>query len=127
MDFEKITRRSWLSWAAIVVLAGLCGVLAVLQYRWIGDVADAERQRLREDLQTRLNLFRQDLDNQITNICYSYIPSAAEIQKLGVEKAYLAKIRQNKDSGNEIVGRVALVVPAKLGVVLLFPDNTGAR
>ena len=59
MDFEGIQRKGWLAWASITLLAVLCGILAVLQYRWIGEVANAERQRLREDLQSRLNLLRQ--------------------------------------------------------------------
>ena len=47
-------RRALLSWASVAALAVLCAALGLLQYRWIGEIAEAERARLREDLKTRL-------------------------------------------------------------------------
>ena len=126
MDIEKIARRRWLSWAAVAVLVTVCCVLAFLQYRWIGDVADAERARLRADLQTRLNLFRQDLDGQIAAICFSYFPSPADIEKLGVDKAYLSKFRQSHGVGAEIVRRVGVAIPTRTGIDLMMPDSTAS-
>ena len=35
------------TWIAAVVLPALLAVLAILQYRWIGEVSAAERQRMR--------------------------------------------------------------------------------
>lgn len=43
-------------------------VLAVLQYRWLGDVSTAERDRMRANLQTRANDFAQAFDSQITRV-----------------------------------------------------------
>jgi len=43
---DKIKARAWLSWAFISLLALLCGVLAVLQNRWISEFSQAEKQRL---------------------------------------------------------------------------------
>ena len=54
---------------AIVVTAILIGLLvlfAAMQYRWVGQVRDAERQRLRENLQTGVSRFTRDFDREIS-------------------------------------------------------------
>jgi signal transduction histidine kinase len=127
MDFDKIKHRTWLSWAAVGLLVALCAVLAGLQYRWIREVADAESYRLREDLQYRLNLLRRDLNDEVFAACYGYIPANWEIQKLGRGLAYLSQYRNRKESGDRVVRRMAVAVPDKLDLVLLFPDETGTR
>jgi signal transduction histidine kinase len=127
MDFDKIKHRTWLSWAAVGLLVALCAVLAGLQYRWIGEVADAESHRLREDLQYRLNLLRRDLNDEVFAACYRYIPANWEIQKLGRDLAYLSQYRNRRESGDRVVQRVAVAVPVKFDLVLLFPDASGTR
>jgi len=127
MDFDKIRHRTWLSWAAVGLLVALCAVLAGLQYRWIREVADAESYRLREDLQYRLNLLRRDLNDEVFSACYRYIPANWEIQKLGRDLAYLSQYRNRKESGDHVVRRMAVAVPDKLDLVLLFPDASGTH
>jgi len=127
MDFDKIKQRTWRSWAAVALLVALCAMLAGLQYRWIREVADAESYRLREDLQYRLNLLRRDLNDEVFAACYGYIPANWEIQKLGRDLAYLSQYRNRKESGDRVVRRMAVAVPDKLGLVLLFPDATATH
>jgi len=127
MDFDKIKHRTWLSWAAVGLLVALCAVLAGLQYRWIREVADAESYRLREDLQYRLNLLRRDLNDEVFAACYRYIPANWEIQKLGRDLAYLSQYRNRKESGDHVVRRMAVAVPDKLDLILLFPDASGTH
>jgi len=127
MDFDKIKHRTWLSWAAVALLVALCAVLAGLQYRWIREVADAESYHLREDLQYRLNLLRRDLNDEVFAACYGYIPANREIQKLGRDLAYLSQYRNRQESGDRVVRRMAIAVPDKLDLVLLFPDASGTH
>jgi len=127
MNFDKIRQPTWLSWAAVALIVVLCAVLAVMQYRWIGQVAEAESHQLREDLQSRLNLLRRDLNDQVASACYAYIPSTSEIQRLGRDAAYLEKVRQRHDAGDHVVRRIALAVPDDLNLLLLMPDRTLAR
>ncbi|MDQ1406233.1 MAG: hypothetical protein QOG55_1862 [Acidobacteriaceae bacterium] len=124
MDFDKTKHHTWLSWAAVALLVALCAVLAGLQYRWLREVADAESYRLRQDLQYRLNLLRRDLNDEVFAACYGYIPANWEIQKLGRDLAYLSQYRNRKESGDLVVRRMAIAVPDKLDLVLLFPDAT---
>ncbi len=54
-----------LSWVVLGTLLAVCGVLGVLQYRWIGEVSRAERDRLRASLQASLQRLSQDFNQEI--------------------------------------------------------------
>jgi signal transduction histidine kinase len=128
MDFDQTIGRTPIYWAAVALLVTLCAVLAGLQHRWIGAVAGAEAHRLREDLQSRLNLLRRDLNEEISSACYAYIPAAWEFQKHGRDEAYLAQYRQRKKVvGDHVVQRVAVAVPVRGDLQLFFPDAAGAH
>jgi len=47
-------------------LLGLIALLATLQYRWLGQVSAAERERMKASLATRADGFAQDFDREIT-------------------------------------------------------------
>ena len=57
-------QRSQLLGAA--ALSGLVAVLAVLQYRWLGQVAEADVLRLRSGARSRAEQLARDLDREIT-------------------------------------------------------------
>jgi signal transduction histidine kinase len=50
---------------AAIVVAALILILAVLQYRWISQVSEAERARLRANLDAGVSRFAADLDGEI--------------------------------------------------------------
>jgi hypothetical protein len=127
MDLEKIEKRAWLSWAGITLLLILCAILAALQYRWIGEVAHAEHQRLREDLESRLNLLRRSLNDDVSNACYAYVPSRSEIERLGRGQAYLRRYGNRKHTAEQVVRQIALAVPENEDVTLLVPDASGTH
>ena len=43
-----------------VALLGLIGLLATLQYKWLGRISNAERDHMRATLNTRASGFAQD-------------------------------------------------------------------
>jgi signal transduction histidine kinase len=47
-------------------LLGLIALLATLQYRWLGQVSAAERERMKTSLAARASGFSQDFDREIT-------------------------------------------------------------
>lgn len=49
-----------------VALLGLIALLATLQYKWLGQVSAAERERMQASLATRSTAFAQDFDREIT-------------------------------------------------------------
>jgi signal transduction histidine kinase len=47
-------------------LLGLILLLATLQYRWLGQISGAERDRMKSILNTRASAFAQDVDRELT-------------------------------------------------------------
>ena len=95
---EQFRRQAWLSWASVGLLAVLCGALALLQHQWLGEISRAEGDRLRTSLQAELGLLSRDFNTEITSACAALIPSTADIEKLGREKAYSSRYFQWKES-----------------------------
>jgi signal transduction histidine kinase len=65
-----------LSWTAVALLAALCAGLGALQYRWTGQISDAERQRLQATLASRLRALAREFDTQISGACSTILPGA---------------------------------------------------
>src|SRR5688572_2881811 len=52
--------------AVAAALLGLIALLATLQYRWLGQVSTAERERMKTNLASRAAGFAQEFDREIT-------------------------------------------------------------
>ena len=59
-----------------VGLLVLLPVLAVLQYRWMGQVSEGERERLQKNLREGATKFTQDFDREIARLFFSFQFSA---------------------------------------------------
>jgi signal transduction histidine kinase len=92
IDFHDRTSLPWQPIAG-VVLAGLLAVLATLQYRWLGEVSEAERARMRDTLQTRVADFTMAFDREITQIYVAFHgePGAPDDEPARAIAAELAK------------------------------------
>ncbi len=62
--------QSKISLVFVVILLALLPTLAVLQYRWLGQVNTAERERMKVSLRTAANNFITDFDREITHIFF---------------------------------------------------------
>ena len=58
-------KRSWISIFVFGAVLGLFGALAVLQYVWLKQIGDTERERLQTRLQTDADLFAADFNRQL--------------------------------------------------------------
>jgi signal transduction histidine kinase len=47
-------------------LLGLIALLATLQYKWLGQISGAERERMKATLNTRATAYAQDVDRELT-------------------------------------------------------------
>lgn len=65
LSMKSFIRTSAVSLAVIIAVAILLPLLAVLQYRWLGEVSQAERERLQANIRTGAEQFRQDFDQEI--------------------------------------------------------------
>jgi len=60
-----VRRTPWQLLAAALLLV-LLAILATLQYRWLGEVSEAERERMRASLRTRASELAQEFDAELT-------------------------------------------------------------
>jgi signal transduction histidine kinase len=104
-------QKVWAPWAFIGVLCVLCGVLALLQNRWLEELSNAEEARLHVDLQRRLDRFRTEFNHEINSQIYALTPGPVELRDVGLERAFAAKLPVWKRSRVHYFSRVALAVP----------------
>ena len=101
-------------WSFIAVLAVLCGILTVMQYRWTGDLARAESERLGANFGDRVQAIANEFDAQLEDACATLVPSSRDLSDLGVEKAHLACWKQWSDTKPlPMFTRVAVVLVQK--------------
>lgn len=63
-----------LSFAAAGLLFLLLAVLATLQYRWIGEVSEAERERMQRALRSSAESVANDFDHEIARVFLAFEP-----------------------------------------------------
>jgi signal transduction histidine kinase len=105
------TKRTWLAWGWVTLLALLLGVLALLQYRWIAEVSVAQRGWLQSNLEARLNLLSASFNQRINNAATALFPEPDKIRAMGREAAYAAQFARWKQLQEPLFHRVALVAP----------------
>ncbi len=64
----KIKRRPSLILLLVGTLLVLLPLLAVLQYRWLGEVSAGERERMQANVRTSADRFCADFDHELTNV-----------------------------------------------------------
>lgn len=114
-----IERRAWWSWASIGLLAVLCLILILLQYRWTGEVARAEQERLKTSLQSAVDRFSREFNSELAAVVADLIPRAESIEETGVDRAYAERYARRRDP---LIRRLALAVPGGDGVSLRMLD-----
>ena len=79
MSWRTLMNRPLWSGALVLGLAIILIVLAVLQYRWSGQIMEADRKRIEAGLQTAVGQFRREFNRELQDICAAFHldPSAA--------------------------------------------------
>lgn len=93
-DVDRNQRRRFLSWLAIGALFVFCGILGLLQYRWIGEVSIAERERLQANLQSTLAQLSADFNSEITAACRAVMPAEADLDGKNLETGIVFRYQQ---------------------------------
>lgn len=126
---EKNKQRAMLSWLFVSALFVLCGVLGVLQYRWIEEVSVAARERLQGTLQANLNRLSQDFNSEITTACGALLPAEFQPDAGAVEAEVAGRYEQWKKSARQgqIFRRIAIAVAQKDSVALRSLDPQSGR
>jgi signal transduction histidine kinase len=75
----------------------LVGVLAGLQYRWLGQVSEAEREQLARTLALRAHEFANDFDREIGQIYLAFQVQRTELEAAQIEQ-FAARLARWKSS-----------------------------
>src|SRR5215208_1802524 len=73
------TRKPSLMLILIAALIALLPLLAVLQFRWLGEVSRAERECMQASLKTAVSNFSQDFDREMTRAYLSFQMDASAL------------------------------------------------
>src|ERR1035441_10557691 len=124
MSTGKNRRRPALSWLLVAGLFVLCGVLGVLQYRWIGEVSVAARDRLRGSLQASLNRLSLDFNTEIANACRALLPPDAGSGSPAAKSEVAARYAQWSKTGRraQMFRHIAIAEPRNKTSVLRTLD-----
>jgi signal transduction histidine kinase len=124
---DRFKRQALYSWAFIAVLTTLSILLAILQYRWIGEVSRAEEDRLKGNLRTSLERLRSEFNDTISQACNALtlsadkgpdgIPASASDR----DALYIQKFKRWRDAGHQerLFASITRVIPGPEGSVIL--------
>jgi signal transduction histidine kinase len=112
MDVDK-HKHSLSSWLFVGVLAALCAALGALQYRWIGEVGQADYERLRGGLQLGLQRLSREFNSEVSAACTALLPGPFWDANAETEGAYAIRYAKWRGSShyNGMFRRIALAVP----------------
>jgi signal transduction histidine kinase len=71
---KMFTGRIFVSIGIVLGLTGILATLAVLQYRWSGEISDAERARMQSGLRIATAQFRQEFNADLQQLGQSFQP-----------------------------------------------------
>jgi hypothetical protein len=71
------------AWLLLLALALLLTVLAVLQYRWVGEIGRAEGERLQANLDGSARRFGAALEREVGRVFFTFLnPGRADTARL---------------------------------------------
>ncbi len=101
-------------------MVALCGILGILQYRWIGEVSVAERERLQRSLQGSLARVSHDFNDEISVL--------ARAMLRGEDSDYVGRLVTWQESGHHVgILRAAYVARPESGEMQLERLNPRTR
>jgi signal transduction histidine kinase len=92
----------------MLLLALLCAVLTILQFRWTGELAKAEYERMGGRQIESSRDFATDFDTRLRRSCDALVPAASEMNEAGMRKRVGEWVAS---SPRPIFGRLALAIP----------------
>src|SRR3954462_15228730 len=85
-------KLNWIEWGFLAFLAVACAILTVLQYRWTGEVAQAETRRLSANLEEQSQLLCRAFDAELSSSCRQFFVTRSEVEDRGSDAACLHRL-----------------------------------
>lgn len=71
-SLSVLMKRSWFPISIVAVLLCLLGLLATLQYNWLGKISDDERERMQKRLEIDTARFAEDFNREVQSAYFSF-------------------------------------------------------
>jgi signal transduction histidine kinase len=122
---NKQTYTDWMFGALMFVL---CAGLTVLQYRWTGEIANAELIRLRGNLDEQSRALAHAFDAELSDNCEQLLPPRGEFNSRTVEVDLLGRFKSWKATNpRPMFSRIAVAVPAQNELQLSLLDQKSGQ
>src|SRR5512141_792454 len=120
MDPDQIRRRAPVLWLFMGLLVVLVCVLAVLQYKWIGEISSNEQKKRQDDLQAAVNKLSNAFNAELNTAAAALQPDDRQVEALGRQKAYERRYQEWRASAahRRLFRRLAVVVEENGGLAL---------
>ena len=105
---------SWLPWAAGALLVALLAALGVLQLRWLGQVGDAERQRLEAGVANAMDAFAAEVDREVSRAWLAFF-RPGRLPLSDAEVADLAAAWRENAPDPELIAELLVVADGEDG------------
>ena len=113
-------------WALLGIIALVCAVLSILQYRWTGELSRAEPVFLRAGLNDQVRRLTQAFNEEIRENCVSLLPEASEILERGTLEAHRLRYEHWATSHDpNLFARIGIAVPESGALTLYLVDAPG--
>lgn len=104
MEFWKHKKPSF-TLLVVVLLPVLLGLMAMLQYHWLGEISRAERERLQARLQADTKRFSQEFNGEITKAFFAF---QIESDKLALAEVFTERfdLWQKQTAFPNLIGEI---------------------
>lgn len=117
-------QQSVLIFTAVALLAAMLATLAVLQYRWIGQTSDGERERMQKSAKLAAENLSRDFDREFTRVYLELQVDAASFERKNWENYALRYQRwQTTAAYPKLVGKVFVAERGENGTLRLSIYN----
>ncbi len=116
-----------MEWTLLGIIAAVCAVLSLLQYRWTGELSRAEPALLRAGLNEQVRRLAQDFQEEIRESTTTLLPDAQEIRARGLAEAHRLRYQQWASSHDAaLFSRIAIAAPEN-GTLRLYGVGADGR
>ena len=112
---------------SVVFLLGLLIVLASLQYKWLGQISDAEREHLQNRLQDDTKRFAEDFDREIQSVYFNFQLNARDFREQNWNSFNKRLVSWNNQTRfPELIKNVYFIKKDDFQTLLKFDDKAAA-
>ncbi len=121
-------KQTYTDWMFGGLMFLLCVGLTVLQYRWTGEIANAELVRLRTGLDEQTRAMARAFDRELSDTCAQILPPHDDFANQTHEAAFEARFKSWKaTSPRPVFSRIALAAPVQDELQLSILDQKSGQ